>query len=67
MRHVTDFQLELAEGFIEKFYETKQETGLPDRVVFDVMNQIYKKTYGIEKYSSFDSFRVVRDRWIKSR
>ncbi len=66
MPEVTKLQLRLVdpETFLEEFYRAKHETGLPDRVVFDALNQIFRKTYGIDRYSSWDSFRVARNRRI---
>jgi len=69
MPEVTKLQLRLVdpETFLDEFYKAKHETGLSDRKVFDVLNKIFRKTYGIDRYSSYDSFRVARNRRINKK
>lgn len=53
------------EGFDEVFYETVKDLGLPYADTFHVLNLFYKQTYGIKRYSSYDSYRRARRRRIQ--
>lgn len=55
------------QGFAELFWERLQEARKVDacitqEAVFDMMNEKYLKVIGSNRYSSFDSFRIGRDK-----
>lgn len=52
------------EGFTHKFYEYLAG-GLGCQQAFDRLNKEYKDLFGHKRYSSYDSYRKVRDRQMK--
>ncbi|HKK44501.1 MAG TPA: hypothetical protein VJ964_03205 [Balneolaceae bacterium] len=64
---ISEMELDLVrpDGFDEWFNKLIAD-GFLYRDAFHILNTIYRKTYGIERYSSYDSYRRVRRRRIKN-
>lgn len=54
------------EGFIDSFwsmcidYKTQEQA-------YEAVERLYERTFGKRRYSGFDSFRTIRDRFIKQK
>ena len=54
-------------GFAELFWERLTEARKTDfcvtqEIIFNELNEKYRKVIGCNRYSCFDSFRIVRDK-----
>lgn len=54
------------EGFIEAFWEQCADYHT-QKDAYEAVERQYERTFGMRKYSDWDSFRKVRDRLIKTR
>lgn len=67
MRNVSELEIKMVreDGFDEAFNECLA-SGISAKTSFQILNVLYRKTYGIDRYSSYDSYRVMRSRRLKS-
>jgi hypothetical protein len=61
------FRMLTKQGFADLFWERlcearKENQSTTQESVFNALNEKYQKVLGETKYSSFDSFRIVRDK-----
>lgn len=60
-------QLNTFDGFLSEFYSRLQSTDLKAEQVYDSVEDDHEKFFGNRKYSSYESFRVMRARKIKKK
>jgi len=65
MPDVPEIVLRMVHEFDSVFYECSGSTGLTQKEVFDALNMVYEDYFGHKRYSSYDSYRKVRNRRIK--
>lgn len=66
--NVSKLQLQLVResGFDEAFNMCLAD-GLDQKTAFLILNTLYRVTYGINRYSSYDSYRITRSKRIKNK
>ena len=52
------------EKFDRVFYWMAGNTNLTHQQIFNALNKLHEATFGIKKWSSYDSYRVSRNRRI---
>jgi len=54
------------EGFIEKFYSMCPDYFTHEEA-YEATERLYERVFGQRRYASFDSFRKIRDKLIKTQ
>ena len=57
-------QLLTVEGFIKKYLEFQEEK-ITHRKAYEKTEKVFNDLFGKRKYKNFESFRQVRDRYLK--
>jgi len=65
MPDVPEIVLRMVHEFDEVFWECSNTPGLTQKETFNALNALYEDYFGHKRYSSFDSYRKVRNRRIK--
>jgi len=67
MPDVPEIVLRMVHEFDDVFWECSGTSVLTQKEVFDALNTVYEDYFGHKRYSSFDSYRKVRNRRIREQ
>jgi hypothetical protein len=60
-------RLMTTDGFIEAFWEMSSEYPGSQEQAYEAVDQMHSDAFGNRKYANFNSFRVVRDNYLKRK